>query len=285
MSQIFNKSTHPVTVKRIAIRMWTLRDEIEEAIDQRIKECEAAATALYIDDIKEFYGLRRDQPLTAQPQLQLVDEVPPAASAQDSVDQMMEALAAEAPAAAEAEAPVEAAPAATEESPTPIEATTSTEATTTETPAEPAQVADVLLATQTTEARAEASKAPHIQRPYTRAIPNSDKISYGFALLADVNMDWMLTFSKQKFIQGQSVVIEFLIPGPFKLSAEVVMCSNVGMRSRIISDSKPDYRVQCRFTYAFAGERARLREFLTSVEPDLPPKAPSLKAEDAGPEL
>lgn len=282
MSQIFNKSTHPVTVKRIAIRMWTLRDEIEEAIDQRIKECEAAATALYIDDIKEFYGMRRDQPLTAQPQLQLVDEVPPPASAQDSVDQMMEALAAEA-------APVEAAPAPVEESPAPLEASatteTTTEATTTETPAEPAQVADVLLATQTTEARAEASKAPHIQRPYTRAIPNSDKISYGFALLADVNMDWMLTFSKQKFIQGQSVVIEFLIPGPFKLSAEVIMCSNVGMRSRIISDSKPDYRVQCRFTYAFAGERARLREFLTSVEPDLPAKAPSLKAEDAGPEL
>lgn len=272
MSQIFNKSTHPVTVKRIAIRMWTLRDEIEEAIDQRIKECEAAATALYIDDIKEFYGLRRDQPLTAQPQLQLVDEVPPAASAQDSVDQMMEALSADTPAPEAAAAPADAA--------APTDAAAATDA-----PAEPAQVADVLLATQTTEARAEASKAPHIQRPYTRAIPNSDKISYGFALLADVNMDWMLTFSKQKFIQGQSVVIEFLIPGPFKLSAEVVMCSNVGMRSRIISDSKPDYRVQCRFTYAFAGERTRLREFLTSVEPDLPAKAPSLKAEDAGPEL
>lgn len=278
MSQIFNKSTHPVTVKRIAVRVWALRDEIEAAIDRRIKECEAAGTALYIDDIKEYYGMRTDQPLSEQPQLQLVDGE---AAPTENMDQMMEALASETPAAAEEAPPVEAAP---------IEAApadgASVEGVSPDAPVETAQKADEIIATQSPEAAAEAPKAPHLQRPYTRTAPNSDKISYGFALLADVNMEWMLTFSKDGFIQGQSVVVEFLIPRPFMLSAEIMMCNNVSMRSRIISESKPDFRLQCRLTYALAGERARLRDFLTSVEPDLPKKMTAVKPqEEAGPEL
>ena len=273
MSQIFNKSTHPVTVKRIAVRVWALRDEIEAAIDRRIKECEAAGTALYIDDIKEYYGMRTDQPLSEQPQLQLVDGE---AAPTENMEQMMEALASEAPAAPEEAPAVEAAAADA----VPAEGVTG------DAPVETAQKADEIIATQSPEAAAEAPKAPHLQRPYTRTAPNSDKISYGFALLADVNMEWILTFSKQGFIQGQSVVVEFLIPRPFMLSAEIMMCNNVSMRSRIISESKPDFRLQCRLTYALAGERARLREFLTSVEPDLPKKMTAVKPqEEAGPEL
>lgn len=278
MSQIFNKSTHPVTVKRIAVRVWALRDEIEAAIDRRIKECEAAGTALYIDDIKEYYGMRTDQPLSEQPQLQLVDGE---AAPTENMDQMMEALASETPAAAEEAPPVEAAP--IEAAPADGE---SVEGVSPDAPVETAQKADEIIATQSPEAAAEAPKAPHLQRPYTRTAPNSDKISYGFALLADVNMEWMLTFSKDGFIQGQSVVVEFLIPRPFMLSAEIMMCNNVSMRSRIISESKPDFRLQCRLTYALAGERARLRDFLTSVEPDLPKKMTAVKPqEEAGPEL
>lgn len=278
MSQIFNKSTHPVTVKRIAVRVWALRDEIEAAIDRRIKECEAAGTALYIDDIKEYYGMRTDQPLSEQPQLQLVDGE---AAPTENMEQMMEALASEAPAAPEEAPAVEAAaPEAAAADAVPAEGVTG------DAPVETAQKADEIIATQSPEAAAEAPKAPHLQRPYTRTAPNSDKISYGFALLADVNMEWILTFSKQGFIQGQSVVVEFLIPRPFMLSAEIMMCNNVSMRSRIISESKPDFRLQCRLTYALAGERARLREFLTSVEPDLPKKITAVKPqEEAGPEL
>jgi hypothetical protein len=264
MSQIFNKSTHPVTVKRIAVRVWALRDEIEAAIDRRIKECEAAGTALYIDDIKKYYGMRADQPLSEQPQLQLVDGE---AAPSENIEQMMEALAAEAPTET-----------TTEESPL--------DGSATDAPVETAHKADEIMATQSPEAAAKAPEAPHLQRPYTRTAPNSDKISYGFALLSDINMEWMLTFSKQGFIQGQSVVVEFLIPSPFMLSAEIMLCNNVAMRSRIISESKPDFRLQCRLTYALTGERTRLREFLTSVEPDLPKKLTAVKPqEEAGPEL
>jgi hypothetical protein len=263
VSQIFNKSSHPVAVKRIPVRIWALRDEIEAALDRRIKECEVAGTPLFLDDIKEFYGMRIDKPLAGQPQLQLVPESTEKAS-QDSVDAMMEALAATPP----------------EETPAPVEAAAvATEAV--------VEKADEIVASQTPAEKAEAPAAPHVQRPYSRLAPDSAKVSYGFALLADVNMDWMLTFSKEKFIQGQSVVVEFLIPHPFMMSAEILMCHNYAMRSRIISESKPDFRLQCRFTYPFPGERTRLREFLTSVEPVIPKKAavPKPNANGTGPEV
>ena len=148
MSQIFNKSTHPVTVKRIAVRVWALRDEIEAAIDRRIKECEAAGTALYIDDIKEYYGMRTDQPLSEQPQLQLVDGE---AAPTENMDQMMEALASETPAAPEEAPPVEAAPIEA----APAEAAP-VEGVSTDAPVETAQKADEIIATQSPEAAAEA---------------------------------------------------------------------------------------------------------------------------------
>ncbi len=257
MSQIFNKSTHPVAVKRIPVRIWALRDEIEAALDRRIKECEVAGTPLFLDDIKEFYGMRTDKPLAGQPQLQLVSE---ATTPQDSVDEMMEALA------------------ATPEEPTPAPVVE-------EAPAVVVEKADELVASQTPAEKAEAPAAPHVQRAYTRLAPDSTKVSYGFALLADVNMDWMLTFSKEKFIQGQSVIVEFLIPHPFMMSAEIIMCHNYAMRSRIISESKPDFRLQCRFTYPIPGERTRLREFLTSVEPVIPKKGGKPATNGTGPEV
>ncbi len=270
MSQIFNKSSHPVAIKRIPVRIWALRDEIEAAVDQRMKECEAAGTPLYLDDIKQFYGMSPDKPLSAQPQLQLVTPSPDAQakSVEANIDEMMQAM---------SEAP----PAATEDSQE--SAPTASDAPT----AELVQKADEMVAAQTP---AEKSQGPaeHLQRPYARVSPDSTLISYGFALLSDVNMDWMLTFSKEKFTQGQSVVIEFLIPRSFSLTAEIMLCHNYAMRSRIISESKPDFRLQCRFSYLFAGERTRLREFLTSVEPTLPKRAPAKTppppAEGTGPE-
>ena len=87
MSQIYNKSQHPVEVKRISIRLWSLRDEIEAALYRRIQECETAGIPLNIDDIKEFYGLKSDRPLSDQPQLKLVP------GSAESMDSLMESLA------------------------------------------------------------------------------------------------------------------------------------------------------------------------------------------------
>lgn len=272
MSQIFNKSSHPVAIKRIPIRMWTLRAEIEAALEHRIKECEAAGVPLYIDDIKEFYGMNISKPLSGQPQLKLVETPPEAAAgpmSNENIDDMMAALAEEkAPQASEA----------------PLEATAAPESTET-TPA-PSQQADQIIATQSPEEKAQAPHAHKFQTPYVRRAPNSDQISYGFSMLADINMDWVLAFSKNAFTQGSSIVIEFLIPNPFTMNVEIVLCNRIAMKSRIISETKPDYRVQCKFTFSHPGERSNLRRFLSSVEPDLPNKSPlltSTSAEDTGP--
>jgi hypothetical protein len=277
LSQIFNKSSHPVAIKRIPIRMWTLRAEIEAALEHRIKECEAAGVPLYIDDIKEFYGMNIAKPLSGQPQLTLVSEASDASPmSNENVDDMMAALAEEkAPEAAPETPPQEAAP---------VDATSAPEAASTETP--PSAQADQIIATQSPEEKAQAPHAHKFQTPYVRRAPNSDQISYGFSMLADINMDWVLAFSKHPFTQGSSIVIEFLIPTPFTMNVEILLCNRIAMKSRIISETKPDYRVQCRYTFSHPGERSNLRRFLSSVEPDLPNKTAllaSAPAEDTGP--
>ena len=113
-------------------------------------------------------------------------------------------------------------------------------------------------------------KNPILERPFTRQAPDLDKISYGFTLLSDVNMDNILTFTKKNFLIGQSIVVDFLIPQPFMMSAEIMYCHYFGMRSRIISEHRPEYRAQCRFTYKLGHERERLRSFLKSIEPHVP---------------
>src|SRR5690606_17302710 len=111
---------------------------------------------------------------------------------------------------------------------------------------------------------------PILQRPYQRQAPDLDKISYGFSLLSDINMEYFLTFTKDKFLQGQSVIVEFLIPQTFMMTAEILYCHHYARTSRVISSTKPDYRVQCKFNFQLAGERDNLRNFLKSIQPTIP---------------
>lgn len=217
---IYNKSGHPVEVKKISIRLWTLRDEIEAAIGRRMKECEAAGVPLYVEDIKRFYNLNQAAPLTDQ----------------SNVLQMTSLL-----------------EKVGEESKTLNEA-------------------EETIAEQTKEGLDNKKPNPILDRPYQRQAPDLDKVSYGFSLLSDMNMEALLCFTKDKFLQGQSVVVEFLIPQNFMMTAEISYCHHYAMRSRIISTSKPDYRLQCKFSFAISGERDNLRNFLKSIEPTIPEK-------------
>jgi hypothetical protein len=217
---IINKSTHPVEVKRIPIRLWSLRDEIEAAIARRIKECEAAQIPLNIDDIKAFYSLDKSQ------------------LAENNVIKLKA---------------VEDAPA---------------ESASEEKKAESFDQAEKIIEDQKTTPPVSDQGAIAVP-PFERQAPDLGRISYGFALLVDINMASMLLFSKNSYSPGQSIVIEFLIPQHFMLSADVAKANYIGMRSRIISESKPDYRIQCRFNFNFKGERAALRQFLTAIEPNL----------------
>lgn len=212
---IYNKSTHPIEIKKISLRIWSLRDEIEAAIERRIKECDAAGIPLYIEDIRKFYNLNHFADTT-----------------DSSVTDLMESLSQE----------------------TPI------------------NEAEEIMAEQKLQGLDNSKPNPMLDRPYQRQAPDLDKISYGFSLLNDVNMDAFLTFTKNKFLHGQSVVIEFLIPQSFMMSAEITYCHFYAMRSRVISSTRPDYRIQGKFNYTFSGERDNLRNFLKSIEPNIPEK-------------
>lgn len=248
---IYNKTSHPVEVKKISVRIWSLRDEIEAAIERRIKECEAAGVPLFVEDIKKFYNLNMQAPLTEQSNvLQLHPKT-------DGMNSLMESLGEEAksePEVTEGEAGV---PKAFNE-------------------------AEEIITEQTMQGLENKKPNPILDRPYQRQAPDTDRLSYGFVLLSDINMDTVLSFTKDKFLQGQSVVVEFLIPQNFMMSADVIYCHNYAMRSRIISSTKPDYRLQCKFTFAMAGERDQLRSFLKSIEPNLEgtKKKPKKEAED-----
>jgi len=225
---IYNKSGHPVEVKKISVRLWTLRDEIEAAIDQRIKECEAAEVPLYIEDIKNFYNL--------VPQGENTDNVIALNGAkEDGMASLMESLGSE----------------------------------NEEEKSGPLDEAEEIIAEQTMQGLENNKPNPILERPYQRHVPDLDKVSYGFLLLSDINMETMLTFTKEKFLQGQSIVVEFLIPQSFMVTADVTYCHHYAMRSRIISSVKPDYRLQCQFTFTMNGERTNLRNFLKSIEPTI----------------
>lgn len=245
---IYNKSGHPVEVKKISIRLWSLRDEIEAAIGRRMKECEAAGVPLFIDDIKRFYNMNLETPLNDQSnvlQLKKADNT-------ESMANLMESLNEETPAEEKAQA--------TEESKTFSEA-------------------EGIIAEQNKQGLETKKPNPILDRPYQRQAPDLDKISYGFTLLADINMENILSFTKDKFLQGQSVVVEFLIPQSFMMTADVTYCHHYALRSRIISSTKPDYRLQCKFAFSIPGERDTLRNFLKSIEPTMPHGAKKMKKE------
>lgn len=251
---IYNKSTHPIEVKKISIRLWTLRDEIEAAIGRRMKECEAAGVPLYIDDIKNFYNMTPGVPLTDQSN---VLQLPTAANAEDGINSLMESIAPEAE--------------AKEASPTPV--TPATDAPAVDASATESKTfteAEEIMAEQKLQGLDTNKPNPILQRPYQRQAPDLEKISYGFSLLSDINMEYFLSFTKDKFLRGQSVIVEFLIPQNFMMTGEIIYCHHYARTSRVISSTKPDYRVQCKFNFQLNGERDNLRNFLKSIQPTIP---------------
>lgn len=280
---IYNKSVHPIEVKKISIRIWGLRDEIEAAIGRRMKECEAAGVPLYIEDIKKFYSLE-----SPEPQAAVLSLIPPSqeedgiASLMESIVEEVKTEAAEAKTNEEAEtiAPEEIKPEAQEEKvdTIPSDITAAPGADSAEVASIPVtdsenkvlSTAEEIIASQTLQGLETKKPNPILERPYQRQAPDLDKISYGFTLLSDINMEHMMSFTKDRFLQGQSVVLEFLIPRNFMMTASVGYCNHFALRSKIISSTKPDYRLQSKFSFHIQGERENLRSFLKSIEPTIP---------------
>ncbi len=108
-------------------------------------------------------------------------------------------------------------------------------------------------------------------------LPN-EKITRGMCILSELGMDHFHFFSNKAYLEGQSIVLEFLIPKKFVLNAEVTYCRAFNMKSRIIGENKLPFRIAARFTFLKSGERTLLRQFVKSVEPELPIEPTPIKS-------
>ncbi len=144
-----------------------------------------------------------------------------------------------------------------DESETP-EAETATEAT-----EEGAEVVDIKTGEKTEGMNAE--KLVEIRTKVKRVVPDKEHLSHGHLFLFDIDMDQILFFGDKHFKPGQTVVIEFDIDHGFTLKAEVDYVKHIGIKSRIITEYPPHYRLRCYWQLEKPGDRTLLRRFLSSL--------------------
>ena len=278
MSNILNRSNHPVEIKRVDLRIWKLRDEIETAIEQRINESESNDPQnIDISDIKEFYtNALTPKSETDEPQENTEEDSNVDSSGNPMDDDAMAMMAAlgggDDKEASDDEQPQD----------------KNSESEEKEDDGAAAMAAQMLAdqgigeAEQSVKDESEPEDTKQkTPKKFVRILPSEDKIINGFVFLSDVQMDQIMLFSKHNFIHGQNIVITFNVTKPFSVTAEVSATTNIARNSRIISNAKAEYRIQCVFKFQFPGERAKLREFLQSVEPDIPDPPKKLKKPDS----
>lgn len=239
---IHGNSNDPVLIKRISLKVWTLRNEVENVVastlraNPELKELDAET----MSHIREEYSYKGN--IEARGGLSLVPEQ------EDSGEDLEAEMAAAMSGAAEGEGSEEEAQADADAAPT-----------------------------------QESGPVKVIQRSSSVIPPN--KVSRGVTVLSELSMDNLYFFGGEKFMEGQSIVIEFQIPKRFVVNADVVYCRPFNIRSKIISDKKVSYRVVAKFTFLKEGERTLLRQFIQSIEPEIPvaplPKPKSESAEEA----
>jgi hypothetical protein len=236
---IHNSSSDPVLIKKISLKIWSLRDEIESRIQAKIESGEVAPEVLetVLSELRSEYTKKTPIPDNVL-QLKAGGEL-----SQDE-DAMARAMAEEAGEAGED------APAAEESNEESNEE--GTEASTEATKAVMSSPQDNLINIST--------EPPNL---------SEDKISNGKSVLSEIEMEKMLFFSGKAYTEGQSIVIQFCIPKTFIVNADVLYCRPYNIKSRIISQNNYSYRMLVRFTFLKEGERALLRQFIQSIEPDV----------------
>ncbi len=265
-----NKSKDPVLVKKIVLRIWTLRSEIESAISTYLAENKITseeANNLDISKImQEYSGEKTESPKTPEG-LTLVPNLDAAASEDDMAKAMAEEMA---QTEKKEEAPIVAADASTPEE--------KKDDSLTEKPAEEvkADSAEVVTDTATSNIindvafeqvnKIEKDKSDKIIVHHEINIPE-DQIINAKTILSEINMNTMFFFCNKKLMEGQSIVVEFVVPNRFILNGEVVYCSQYNMKNRIIKKVNLAYRAAIKFTFKKQGERTLLRKFIKSIEP------------------
>lgn len=240
---IHNSSSDPVLIKKISLKIWSLRDEIESRIQEKIDSGELVQEVLEekIKELQNEYSKKTAEMNNVLP-LKSGNELPA-----DGEDEMEKAMAAAMAGGDDAEAEAEA------------EGTPETE----EAAAEGAEV--VAINADAAKAQNDALISIRIEPP---TLPE-EKISKGKTILSEIAMEKMFFFSNKAFTEGQSIVIQFCIPKTFIVNADVIYCRPFNIKSRIISQNNYTHRMLVRFNFLKEGERALLRQFIQSIEPDV----------------
>jgi hypothetical protein len=226
---IHNNSSDPVLIKKISLKIWSLRDEIEARIQEKV-DSGSSVDETGILQIREQYT-PRTQGSAGADILALSS-----ANLDTDEDEMAAAMAMEE--AGETKAEV------TEENDNVVPLTPPTSIA----PAVDDNIISISL------------DAPNIPE---------DKIGKGKTVLSEISMDKMFFFCNKAFTEGQSIVIQFCIPKSFIVNADILYCRPFNLKSRIISQNNFTHRALIRFKFLKEGERALLRQFLQSIEPDV----------------
>lgn len=292
MSTLLNKSNHPVHVKKIPITVWSLREEIEAAIKVKIEANSGNTEDLDISDIQKFYSELKtydDLPNEAEDgEDHEDDDLDPSGNPMDDdAKAMMEAMGGGEDDEKDAEKSEEddaeksdeddaeksdeddAAAALAAE----MMAGQGGDSAASEGEKTPEELAAEMLGDQ----GADSNQTTTEQAGFKRVFPDKKSRDFGFIFLSDINMEQALIFTRKKYMTGSNIIIELNIPKKFTLTAEVLTTFAVNMNSRVISETKPNYRIQCKLHFSFEGERTNLRDFLKSIEPDVPPPPSKLK--------
>lgn len=286
MTAIYGKTHHPVFVKKISLGLWSLRDEIESIILEKLNEYgvtdPADLTPEQLEEIKNFYRAKENKQNSNVLQFVKKEEAS-APAATEALEAKVEETAQEMTPPADGENPEAKPEEEKKEETPPVEAATGDVTTETTIPTEenkeatPVEAAPAATTTTTTTDTAvpipaEIKKLNKETSPFRKkpALLDPSKQSSGVMVLSDVNMDEILLFSKLPFEYGQAIVIEFLIPQYFVVGAEVLSCNRYNLKSRIINPSRPEYRIRAKFNFQTVGERTLLRAFLKSIEPEIP---------------
>src|SRR5690606_14432459 len=72
---------------------------------------------------------------------------------------------------------------------------------------------------------------------------------------------------EKSFDIGQTIVIQFDITQGFALMAEVSYVRNIALKSRVISEHRPNFRIVAKLILNKPGDRTLLRSFLSAISP------------------
>lgn len=230
---IHNSSSDPVLIKKISLKVWSLRDEIETRIQEKVDAGEIAPESMEekVSELRSEYTKKFAATENNVIALKSGDELP------NDEDEMARAMAA-----------VENEESSEEKSEESTEAPTDNVVAMNATPDASANVISIKV------------EPPNIPE---------DKIFKGKTILSEISMEKMFFFSNKAFTEGQSIVIQFCIPKTFIVNADVIYCRPFNIKSRIISQNNYTHRMLIKFNFLKEGERALLRQFIQSIEPDV----------------